>query len=52
MVDSTTTEATTPEEIWPEFVWLVYLALPVTVIRNKSDLTGEPAESPRKVTIR
>ncbi|MBG5963806.1 tRNA uridine-5-carboxymethylaminomethyl(34) synthesis GTPase MnmE [Proteus mirabilis] len=44
MVDSTTTEATTPEEIWPEFMARLPSTLPVTVIRNKSDLTGEPAE--------
>ncbi len=44
MVDSTTTEATTPEEIWPEFMARLPSTLPVTVIRNKSDLTGESAE--------
>ena len=43
MVDSTTTEATTPEEIWPEFMARLPSTLPVTVIRNKSELTGEPA---------
>ncbi|QNH65769.1 tRNA uridine-5-carboxymethylaminomethyl(34) synthesis GTPase MnmE [Proteus vulgaris] len=41
MVDSTTTDATTPEDIWPEFMARLPNTLPVTVIRNKSDLTGE-----------
>ncbi|MBI6216931.1 tRNA uridine-5-carboxymethylaminomethyl(34) synthesis GTPase MnmE [Proteus sp. DFP240708] len=44
MVDSTTTDATTPEDIWPEFMARLPNTLPVTVIRNKSDLTGENAE--------
>ncbi|RLR56869.1 tRNA uridine-5-carboxymethylaminomethyl(34) synthesis GTPase MnmE, partial [Pseudomonas aeruginosa] len=44
MVDSTTTEATAPEEIWPEFMARLPSTLPVTVIRNKSDLTGENVE--------
>lgn len=44
MVDSTTTDATTPEDIWPEFMARLPDTLPVTVIRNKSDLTGENAE--------
>lgn len=44
MVDSTTTNATVPEEIWPEFMARLPNTLPVTVIRNKSDLTGENAE--------
>ncbi|WP_337234576.1 tRNA uridine-5-carboxymethylaminomethyl(34) synthesis GTPase MnmE [Proteus terrae] len=44
MVDSTTTDATTPEDIWPEFMARLPKTLPVTVIRNKSDLTGENVE--------
>ncbi|HEK2899070.1 tRNA uridine-5-carboxymethylaminomethyl(34) synthesis GTPase MnmE [Proteus terrae] len=44
MVDSTTTDATTPEDIWPEFMARLPNTLPVTVIRNKSDLTGENIE--------
>lgn len=44
MVDSTTTDATTPENIWPEFMARLPKTLPVTVIRNKSDLTGENVE--------
>lgn len=44
MVDSTTTDATAPEDIWPEFMARLPDTLPVTVIRNKSDLTGENAE--------
>ncbi|WP_127959588.1 tRNA uridine-5-carboxymethylaminomethyl(34) synthesis GTPase MnmE [Serratia microhaemolytica] len=41
MVDSTTTTATEPTEIWPEFVSRLPAGLPVTVIRNKADITGE-----------
>lgn len=44
MVDSTTTDATTPLEIWPEFMARLPESLPVTVIRNKADMTGEPIE--------
>lgn len=44
MVDSTTTDATTPEAIWPEFMARLPSTLPVTIIRNKSDLTGESVE--------
>ncbi|HGN1707730.1 TPA: tRNA uridine-5-carboxymethylaminomethyl(34) synthesis GTPase MnmE [Providencia rettgeri] len=44
MVDSTTTNATEPQEIWPEFMARLPDALPVTVIRNKADMTGEPIE--------
>lgn len=44
MVDSTTTDATAPEDIWPEFMARLPNTLPVTVIRNKSDLTGENVE--------
>ncbi len=41
MVDSTTTAATSPAEIWPEFVERLPSSLGLTVIRNKTDLTGE-----------
>ncbi len=41
MVDGTTTPATDPQEIWPDFVARLPQALPVTVIRNKADVTGE-----------
>ena len=42
MVDGTTTDATTPEGIWPEFMARLNPNVPVTVVRNKADLTGEP----------
>lgn len=41
MVDGTTTDATEPEQIWPEFMARLPKSLPVTVVRNKADLTGE-----------
>ncbi|UBX50353.1 tRNA uridine-5-carboxymethylaminomethyl(34) synthesis GTPase MnmE [Providencia alcalifaciens] len=44
MVDSTTTDATEPQEIWPEFMARLPETLPVTVIRNKADKTGESIE--------
>ncbi|ENR5393618.1 tRNA uridine-5-carboxymethylaminomethyl(34) synthesis GTPase MnmE [Providencia rettgeri] len=44
MVDSTTTNASEPQEIWPEFMARLPDELPVTVIRNKADMTGEPVE--------
>ena len=42
MVDSTTTNETNPEKLWPEFIERLPKNIPVTVIRNKADLTGEP----------
>ncbi len=42
MVDATTTDKTTPREIWPDFIDQLPDAAPVTVIRNKVDLSGEP----------
>ena len=42
MVDSTTTNETNPEKLWPEFIERLPKNMPVTVIRNKADLTGEP----------
>ncbi|AWH88903.1 tRNA uridine-5-carboxymethylaminomethyl(34) synthesis GTPase MnmE [Limnobaculum parvum] len=41
MVDGTTTDATEPEQIWPEFMARLPKTLPITVVRNKADLTGE-----------
>lgn len=41
MVDGTTTPATDPQEIWPDFVARLPQALPVTVIRNKADVTAD-----------
>lgn len=43
MVDSTDTTATAPHDIWPEFVDKLPHPERITVIRNKSDLTGETA---------
>lgn len=42
MVDSTTTEATEPDQIWPDFMARLPKSLPITVIRNKVDITNEP----------
>ncbi len=41
MVDATTTDKTTPHEIWPDFIDRLPASAPVTVIRNKVDLSGE-----------
>lgn len=41
MLDGTTTSATAPTEIWPEFIARLPGHLPITVVRNKADLTGE-----------
>lgn len=41
MVDSTTTKATEAAAIWPEFMARLPEHIPVTVVRNKSDITGE-----------
>jgi tRNA modification GTPase len=41
MVDATTTDKTNPHEIWPDFIDQLPAAAPVTVIRNKVDLSGE-----------
>ncbi|WP_029685264.1 tRNA uridine-5-carboxymethylaminomethyl(34) synthesis GTPase MnmE [Tatumella saanichensis] len=43
MVDGTTTAETDPQAIWPEFIARLPAAMPVTVIRNKADVTGEAA---------
>ena len=41
MVDATTTEATDPHQLWPDFIDRLADNAPLTVIRNKVDLTGE-----------
>lgn len=41
MVDATTTDKTEPHEIWPDFIDQLPTSAPVTVIRNKVDLSGE-----------
>ena len=42
LVDATTTDKTEPHEIWPDFIDQLPANAPVTVIRNKVDLSGEP----------
>jgi len=42
MVDGSTTAVNDPDILWPEFIARIPAALPLTVIRNKADLTGEP----------
>ncbi|WVD63883.1 tRNA uridine-5-carboxymethylaminomethyl(34) synthesis GTPase MnmE [Utexia brackfieldae] len=41
MVDGTTTQASEPDELWPEFMQRLPKKLPITVVRNKADLTDE-----------
>lgn len=41
MVDGTTTDATEPAEIWPDFMARLPDSLPIVVVRNKADVTGE-----------
>jgi tRNA modification GTPase len=41
MVDATTIDKTEPHEIWPDFIDRLPANAPVTVIRNKVDLSGE-----------
>ena len=41
MVDATTTDKLSPHDIWPDFIDQLPANAPVTVIRNKVDLTGE-----------
>lgn len=43
MVDSTTTEATDAAAIWPDFIARLPTSIPVIVVRNKADITGEKA---------
>ncbi|MEP1217502.1 MAG: tRNA uridine-5-carboxymethylaminomethyl(34) synthesis GTPase MnmE [Marinobacter sp.] len=42
MVDATTTPETEPQRLWPDFIDQLPQGAPITVIRNKVDLTGEP----------
>lgn len=42
MVDATTTSETEPHQIWPDFIDQLPASAPVTVIRNKVDLSDEP----------
>lgn len=42
VVDSTDTDAIDPFDIWPNFMQRLPAQLPVTVIRNKIDLSKEP----------
>jgi len=41
MVDGTTTDASDPAAIWPEFMARLPANLPITLVRNKADITGE-----------
>lgn len=41
MVDATTTPETEPHAIWPDFIDQLPEQAPITVIRNKVDLSGE-----------
>lgn len=41
MVDATTTRETEPHRLWPDFIDQLPASAPVTVIRNKVDLSGE-----------
>ncbi|MDF7679562.1 tRNA uridine-5-carboxymethylaminomethyl(34) synthesis GTPase MnmE [Enterobacteriaceae bacterium ESL0689] len=41
MVDGTTTDASDPADIWPDFIEHLPEKLPITVVRNKADITGE-----------
>jgi len=41
MVDATTTDQTEPHEIWPDFIDRLPANAPVSVVRNKVDLSSE-----------
>lgn len=41
MVDGTTTDEINPEKLWSTFMQRLPSHIPVTIIRNKADLTGE-----------
>ncbi|MBX4133016.1 tRNA uridine-5-carboxymethylaminomethyl(34) synthesis GTPase MnmE [Frischella sp. Ac48] len=41
MVDGTTTDEINPEKLWPTFMQRLPSHIPITIIRNKADLTGE-----------
>jgi len=42
VVDASTMDSEDPQHIWPEFIDKVPSSIPVTVIRNKADITQEP----------
>lgn len=42
MVDGTTTDESEPEKIWADFMARLPKSLPMTIIRNKVDMTQEP----------
>ncbi|NMH60629.1 tRNA uridine-5-carboxymethylaminomethyl(34) synthesis GTPase MnmE [Alteromonas ponticola] len=42
VVDSTASDEIDPYKIWPEFMQRLPDSMPITVIRNKADLSGEP----------
>lgn len=44
MVDSTETDSDDPEQIWPELVHQLPTHIPITIIRNKIDQSGEASE--------
>lgn len=44
MVDSTETESDDPEQIWPELVHQLPTRIPITIIRNKIDQSGESSD--------
>ncbi|NDL65877.1 tRNA uridine-5-carboxymethylaminomethyl(34) synthesis GTPase MnmE [Acerihabitans arboris] len=41
MVDGASTAVNDPDQLWPELIARIPPSLPLTVIRNKADLTGE-----------
>lgn len=41
VVDSTTSSDIDPYQIWPEFMQRLPVGMPVTVIRNKADISGD-----------
>ncbi|TNG95811.1 tRNA uridine-5-carboxymethylaminomethyl(34) synthesis GTPase MnmE [Pasteurellaceae bacterium USgator11] len=41
MIDSTTTQELNPHKIWAEFIERLPTSMPITVIRNKADLSRE-----------
>lgn len=42
MVDGASTAINDPDQLWPELIARIPPSLPLTVVRNKADLTGEP----------
>ncbi|HEY0211572.1 tRNA uridine-5-carboxymethylaminomethyl(34) synthesis GTPase MnmE [Acerihabitans sp.] len=41
MVDGSSTAVNAPDQLWPELIARIPPGLPLTVVRNKADLTGE-----------